>query len=552
MSIPFGKLRAIFLVMHCNCISGFGQAAYQEPVNGFDSLLFLVHSVRLFQQSYISLPYSQPERRDLNREKSISERLWEAINKARGRYSALPVWEEQNDDESQRPEPDDYQPLSELILAILSESQAHAYADEAEANTNIDSRFPDTWRGEVIYLPVPMTSYPDTSKEPESDTEKETEESQQQAEETTTTTQQLDINVDSVCFQQFIADEIRPKLEDKNYPAGTAGGNFGCVENIRRLTMIGYVVIKSVRAGKAFPEQTMDCIQREISAYKEFAKQECQEHKGSNNVASLIGWLTEYEVQTEKVQRIVLILPDYGLALDLYVLQNASIPINTIHWILQEIAQGLSFIHSRQLIHCDLKPANCLINSAQKRVVLIDFGFILNAQEVADGSVKKTWGTWCYLAPEIVRGEKNSIYQDIWSYGIIAMKLAELCSSTHIRQAYLPYRMTIDELCKSHAKHQANYKENNDQEELQKQKAVSLQIGMIKSGLPKRIISMVADLESGTAEELIDNLIVLCLDPDPEKRIDTTLIIEMLDDPVFKPECESESDSTTCATCVLL
>jgi len=59
-----------------------------------------------------------------------------------------------------------------------------------------------------------------------------------------------------------------------------------------------------------------------------------------------------------------------------------------------EIAQALSFVHGKGIIHCDLKPANILLDS-EGRVRVADFG---QARVLAEG--QGALGTLFYMAPE--------------------------------------------------------------------------------------------------------------------------------------------------------
>lgn len=74
--------------------------------------------------------------------------------------------------------------------------------------------------------------------------------------------------------------------------------------------------------------------------------------------------------------------------------------------ILKQLSQGLSYIHSKGIVHHDIKPSNIFISSAEKNinVQLGDFGLACPLKEVHrnDGL-----GTPLYAAPEQLRGECN-------------------------------------------------------------------------------------------------------------------------------------------------
>lgn len=83
-----------------------------------------------------------------------------------------------------------------------------------------------------------------------------------------------------------------------------------------------------------------------------------------------------------------------------------------------QICRGLEYIHSREIIHYDVKPSNILVTqdaSGGDLVKLIDFG--LAAQRVEDslGIIK---GTVSYLAPEVARHRPVDHRADLYSLGV--------------------------------------------------------------------------------------------------------------------------------------
>ncbi|XP_066932189.1 kinase suppressor of Ras 1-like isoform X6 [Clytia hemisphaerica] len=75
--------------------------------------------------------------------------------------------------------------------------------------------------------------------------------------------------------------------------------------------------------------------------------------------------------------------------------------------IVQQIAQGMSYLHARKIVHKDLKTKNVFLEHNQNRIVITDFGLI----SIADVKVTNTRknhlmlpkGWLCYQAPEIIR-----------------------------------------------------------------------------------------------------------------------------------------------------
>ena len=87
--------------------------------------------------------------------------------------------------------------------------------------------------------------------------------------------------------------------------------------------------------------------------------------------------------------------------------------------VILQVCTTLDFLHSKRIVHGDIKPSNILITSSpdgQLTVKFTDFGFA----EYEKGEESSRWkGTLPYLAPEIIRGEKYSPQADLYSVGIL-------------------------------------------------------------------------------------------------------------------------------------
>jgi eukaryotic-like serine/threonine-protein kinase len=93
---------------------------------------------------------------------------------------------------------------------------------------------------------------------------------------------------------------------------------------------------------------------------------------------------------------------------------------NFIVHVMQSVCPALHYAHQQGLVHCDLKPANILINK-DGGVFLSDFG-IARMADTATSSLSG-FGTPAYMAPELVMGYPPSIQSDIYAVGIILYEL---------------------------------------------------------------------------------------------------------------------------------
>ena len=79
----------------------------------------------------------------------------------------------------------------------------------------------------------------------------------------------------------------------------------------------------------------------------------------------------------------------------------------------RQIANGLAFIHSKNIVHFDIKPQNILLSASVAKIC--DFGL---AQRIKDNTpVDYPGGTFSYLAPECLNDQEGSFPLDIWALG---------------------------------------------------------------------------------------------------------------------------------------
>uniref|UniRef100_A0A1D1YNH8 Mitogen-activated protein kinase kinase kinase A n=1 Tax=Anthurium amnicola TaxID=1678845 RepID=A0A1D1YNH8_9ARAE len=90
------------------------------------------------------------------------------------------------------------------------------------------------------------------------------------------------------------------------------------------------------------------------------------------------------------------------------------------------ILQGLAYLHSMGIAHCDVKPHNVLLDDdGGSTVKLADLGC---ARWVDGGDGREVVsGTPLYMAPEVARGEEQGPPADIWALGCTVMEMATGC-----------------------------------------------------------------------------------------------------------------------------
>ncbi|ORY28652.1 kinase-like domain-containing protein, partial [Naematelia encephala] len=192
-------------------------------------------------------------------------------------------------------------------------------------------------------------------------------------------------------------------------------GQFGSVYRSLNLSTGQMVAIKRIRLHGMEEAEVRD-VMREVELLKRLAHPSIVKYEGMS--------------RDEEYLNIVLEFVENGsLGQTLKAFGNFNEKLVSSY--VAKILEGLDYLHSQGVVHCDLKAAN-ILSTKNGNVKLSDFGVSLNMKAVEnirqDATQGKTTsrdvaGTPNWMAPEVISLNGASPASDIWSLGCTIIEL---------------------------------------------------------------------------------------------------------------------------------
>lgn len=215
---------------------------------------------------------------------------------------------------------------------------------------------------------------------------------------------------------------------------GFATKQLYCIETEQNSQIIGGRYIKERYLGKggfAYWIQVTDMNDDEKYAMKVIPKVANGKPRPMDKIENEISILTE--MNHPKVSRmhryfedsdnvyIILELCHNKSMIELMKVRN-RLTESEVKWYIDQMVNGLKYIHSLKVIHRDLKLGNLFL-SEKMELKIGDFG--LSERVKYDGELKTSMsGTPNYIAPEILLNKEGHSYEvDVWAIGVIAYTL---------------------------------------------------------------------------------------------------------------------------------
>jgi serine/threonine protein kinase len=112
-----------------------------------------------------------------------------------------------------------------------------------------------------------------------------------------------------------------------------------------------------------------------------------------------------------------------GGTLSEYIAKHGTLSLSEAQQYLEQISSALDYAHEQGCVHCDVKPANILLDG-QGHIVLSDFGIVRSMQpdpEITLQSIKSSeilMGTPDYISPEQALGQRLDGRSDVYSLAV--------------------------------------------------------------------------------------------------------------------------------------
>uniref|UniRef100_A0A672IXZ6 Serine/threonine-protein kinase n=1 Tax=Salarias fasciatus TaxID=181472 RepID=A0A672IXZ6_SALFA len=203
---------------------------------------------------------------------------------------------------------------------------------------------------------------------------------------------QIQENVDIASVYQIFSDEV------------LGSGQFGIVYGGKHRKSSRDVAIKVIDKMR-FPTKQESQLRNEVAILQNL------HHPGIVNL----------ECMFETPERVFVVMEKlHGDMLEMILSSEKSkLPERITKFLVTQILVALRHLHFKNIVHCDLKPENVLLASAEPfpQVKLCDFGF---ARIIGEKSFRRSVvGTPAYLAPEVLRSKGYNRSLDMWSVGVI-------------------------------------------------------------------------------------------------------------------------------------
>jgi TolB-like protein len=239
----------------------------------------------------------------------------------------------------------------------------------------------------------------------------------------------LDADAGAETFFEQLGEVVRAAPAEAlalSLPEGSRVGSYEILGELGRGGMGVVYRARDVRLGRLAALKFLPALLSSDSAAKERLVAEAKAASASDhpNIATL------YEIGEAEGGSLYLAMACHEGQTLKDRLASGPLPLEDATDIARQVAEGLAAAHRRNVVHCDIKPANVFITE-DGLVKILDFGVArVAAAETAETG--RAMGTVAYMSPEQTRGGRVDHRTDLWSLGVL---LYEMVAGRHPFQA---------------------------------------------------------------------------------------------------------------------
>lgn len=186
-----------------------------------------------------------------------------------------------------------------------------------------------------------------------------------------------------------------------------ASGGMGAVYKAWDLRRNVYLAMKVLHSDLADDPSMFKRFQREARALQKLAHPNIVPFYGLHKTGDLVFMLERY-------------IDGPSLAQILKKNRGTALPLQETLTYLRAICSALGYAHANGVVHCDVKPANVMVDQGGN-IYVTDFGIARHAESTT--TTLATAGAPAYMAPEQARGEPVTPATDVYALGVTLFEM---------------------------------------------------------------------------------------------------------------------------------
>ncbi|XP_076048206.1 ribosomal protein S6 kinase alpha-1-like [Oratosquilla oratoria] len=207
------------------------------------------------------------------------------------------------------------------------------------------------------------------------------------------------------------ADEVEQCAHKKVRSSEEASDDWIEVRELGEGAFGSVVLLKNASSGAFVAKKSVELVDFKIDQEIEVEVQESLQHR---NILRLLS--------SEKDETHLHIYMEYASGGDLEEkIGSSGLDEDTSKFYFKQLVSGVKYMHAQCVVHRDLKPSNLLLDKDDV-LKIADFGFSAKIED-PETYLSVVCGSWAYAAPEIFKRRYKGEPTDMWSCGVILVKM---------------------------------------------------------------------------------------------------------------------------------